>query len=295
MKSYEEFTKEIAETINNRREELFPNFKNVTVELNEVTKSNDEAHIGLIIRKEGSNMAPNIYLEDYYSDFQSGNYTMEEIIGRIVDVRILNDVDGIDIENYTNLSLVRDKISCKLLNAKANELYLADKPHTKFLDLVVMYVVNVSKTMTMPITNDVLEKFGITKATLHKIAMKNLAESASKIESLQDVLKHLVGEDNDLVSEDTGVTVLTNDESKFGANLILDKGVMEAMSKRMGGDFIIIPSSIHEVLVMPMSFGTEGLTDMIRTVNASSVDPVDVLSDHPYVYSAETKKVKTVA
>lgn len=294
MKSYEEFTKEIAETINNRREELFPNFKNVTVELNEVTKSNDEAHIGLVIRKEGSNMAPNIYLEDYYSDFQSGD-TMEEIISRIVDVRILNDVDGIDIENYTNLSLVRDKISCKLLNAKANELYLADKPHTKFLDLVVMYVVNISKTMTMPITNDVLEKFGITKPTLHKIAMKNLAESANKIESLQDVLKHLVGEDNDLASEDTGVTVLTNNESKFGANLILDKGVMEAVSKRMGGDFIIIPSSIHEVLIMPMSFGTEGLTDMIRTVNASSVDPVDVLSDHPYVYSTETKKVKAVA
>lgn len=294
MKSYEEFTKEIAETINNRREELFPNFKNVTVELNDVTKSNDEAHIGLVIRKEGSNMAPNIYLEDYYSDFQSGD-TMEEIIDRIASVRILNDVDGIDIENYTNLSLVRDKISCKLLNAKANELYLADKPHTKFLDLVVMYVINVSKTMTMPITNSVLEQFGITKATLHKIAMKNLAKSASKIESLQDVLKHLVGEDNDLASEDTGVTVLTNDEAKFGANLILDKGVMEAMSKRMGGDFIIIPSSIHEVLVMPMSFGTEGLTDMIRTVNASSVDPIDVLSDHPYVYSAETKKVKTVA
>lgn len=294
MKSYEEFTKEIAETINNRREELFPNFKNVTVELNDVTKSNDEAHVGLVIRKEGSNMAPNIYLEDYYSNFQSGD-TMEEIIDRIASVRILNDVDGIDIENYTNLSLVRDKISCKLLNAKANELYLADKPHTKFLDLVVMYVVNVSKTMTMPITNDVLEKFGITKPTLHKIAMKNLAESANKIESLQDVLKHLVGEDNDLVSEDLGVTVLTNDKSEFGANLILDKGVMEAMSKRMGGDFIIIPSSIHEVLVMPISFGTEGLTDMIRTVNASSVDPVDVLSDHPYVYSAETKKVKAVA
>ena len=294
MKSYEEFTKEIAETINNRREELFPNFKNVTVELNEVTKSNDEAHVGLVIRKEGSNMSPNIYLEDYYSDFQSGD-TMEEIIDRIANVRIHNDSDGIDIENYTNLSLVRDKISCKLLNAKANEIYLADKPHTKFLDLVVMYVINVSKTMTMPITNDVLEKFGITKPTLHKIAMKNLAESVNKIESLQDVLKNLFGVENDLGSEDLGITVLTNDESKFGANLILDKGVMEAMSKRMGGDFIIIPSSIHEVLIMPMSFGTEGLTDMIRTVNASSVEPVDVLSDHPYVYSAETKKVKAVA
>ena len=84
MKSYEEFTKEIAETINNRREELFPNFKNVTVELNEVTKSNDEAHVGLVIRKEGSNMSPNIYLEDYYSDFQSGD-TMEEIIDRIAN------------------------------------------------------------------------------------------------------------------------------------------------------------------------------------------------------------------
>ena len=114
MKSYEEFTKEIAETINNRREELFPNFKNVTVELNDVTKSNDEAHVGLVIRKEGSNMSPNIYLEDYYSDFQSGD-TMEEIIDRIANVRIHNDSDGIDIENYTNLSLVRDKISCKLL------------------------------------------------------------------------------------------------------------------------------------------------------------------------------------
>ena len=294
MKSYEEFINEIVDTITAKREEFFPNFKNVTVEVNKVTKSNDEVRNGLVIRKEGSNIAPNIYLESYYSDYQSGD-AMEDIIDRIVNVRINNDADSIDIEEYTNLSLVRDKISCRLLNAKANKQYLADKPHTKFLDLVVMYVINIDKTSSMPITDRILEQFGITKRKLHKIAMENLEVSASKVQSLQDVLKTLVGESADIASEDLGVTVLTNDECRFGANLILDKKVMEAISKQNGGDFIIIPSSIHEVLIMPMSRGTEGLSDMIRTVNETAVEPVDVLSNHPYVYSAETKKVRSVA
>jgi hypothetical protein len=89
--------------------------------------------------------------------------------------------------------------------------------------------------------------------------------------------------------------VLTNTDGMFGANLLLDKETMQYVSEVLGGDFIILPSSIHEVIILGMANGTDGLTGMINQVNDEVVEDRDVLSNHPYIYSAQTGKIRSVA
>ena len=59
----------------------------------------------------------------------------------------------------------------------------------------------------------------------------------------------------------------------------------------------IIPSSIHEVILLPDS-GKEpdatALKEMIREVNSTQVAPEEILSDNLYYYDATDKRVKIV-
>lgn len=69
--------------------------------------------------------------------------------------------------------------------------------------------------------------------------------------------------------------------------------VLDAFSRKMGNNIYIIPSSIHEVLLVPEFEGIceEELTNMVREVNKCEVDDVDVLSDHVYYYDHMRKSI----
>ena len=59
------------------------------------------------------------------------------------------------------------------------------------------------------------------------------------------------------------------------------------------GDFFILPSSIHELLVVPKQDGMElsDLESMVKEVNATQVAPEEKLSDHVYEYDAKEKEL----
>lgn len=293
---YNEFTQTIADAFTNNGAQYFPSFGNITVALQEITKANDDHRIGLLITREGNKTVPTIYLENFWNMYQNGE-DMEYILNQIADIRIKSDIPDIDPSIIADLSMVRDKITCKVLNIRINGTYLANKPYSKISDLAVVYVVDLGNDMTVAITHDILKQYGITKETLHKIAMKNLAKSTVNFKTMAEMLLEM-GAPKELINEsDSGnmMYVLTNKVGKFGANLILDKATMNMVSQKLGGDFIIIPSSIHEVIILPVSVGTEGLTGMIGSVNLENLAASDVLSTHPYIYSAETKKIRSVA
>ena len=55
------------------------------------------------------------------------------------------------------------------------------------------------------------------------------------------------------------------------------------------GEFFILPSSIHEVLIVPAKPGmtAENLENIVREVNTTQVQLEDKLSDYVYIYSME--------
>ena len=83
--------------------------------------------------------------------------------------------------------------------------------------------------------------------------------------------------------------ILSNKNKVLGACIILDKNMMKTVSDIVGINFYLLPSSIHEWLVVPESpdLTRADLADMVRDVNASVVSQEERLSDNVYTYSLE--------
>ena len=82
--------------------------------------------------------------------------------------------------------------------------------------------------------------------------------------------------------DDMPMYVLTNTKMVFGAGVILYDGMYEKLSRIVGQDFTIIPSSVHETIIVPSEIDCLYLSRIITEVNATVVSQEEVLSDRPY-------------
>ena len=305
MMDFEEFKANVAEQI---RDYLPEKYEDAKVSLNEVTKNNDRQLTGLLIKEEDSNIAPNIYLENFYDQYTDGK-DMESILKDIAEVRVKHELgQDLDVSRITDFDQVKDHVICKLINDEMNQDYLADKPHTAVEDLAVMYAVDLGGDkdgrMTAPITNDLMERYGVSTEELHDIAMYNLSESQIEFKSMRDVMVEMMfpdglREDDPRAlmlppeEETPSMYVLSNSEKINGASAILDSKTMEDISEKLGGDFVVLPSSIHEVIILPVDEDTDRKTleSMVQTINAGEVSPEERLSDHVYMYDSQEKEL----
>lgn len=93
------------------------------------------------------------------------------------------------------------------------------------------------------------------------------------------------------LSNEIPLLVLTTQSMVHGAAAVFIPNVMEQISKKMPEGFFILPSSIHEVMVLPKTLGAsiEALDDMVSSINEMQVDPEDQLSDFAHVYDPDKK------
>lgn len=303
--NYKEFTQQVAKEV---KRFLPEKYDDASVTLQDVTKNNDQQLTGIMIKTEGSNIAPNIYLEGYYEQYQDGK-DFEDIVRDIADVRVRHELNqDFDVSKITDFDQVKDHIICKLVNAEMNAEYLADKPHTQVEDLAVMYAIDLGGgeggKMTAPITNALMEQYGVTTQELHEIALHNLSESQIEFKTMRDVLIDMMFPDgiseNDPRAfmvppeeENPSMYVLSNAERLNGAVALLDAKTMEDISEKLGGDFIVLPSSIHEVIILPKreDMDEQTLRAMVVDVNEGQVAPEERLSNNIYQYSARENRI----
>ena len=93
------------------------------------------------------------------------------------------------------------------------------------------------------------------------------------------------------LSDEIPLLVLTTQSMVHGAAAVFIPEVMEQISKKMPEGFFILPSSIHEVMVLPKTLGAsiEALDEMVSSINEMQVDPEDQLSDFAHVYDPDRK------
>ena len=96
---------------------------------------------------------------------------------------------------------------------------------------------------------------------------------------------------------DLGMHVLTNAQKTDGAAVMFYPGVMDKIEKQMGGKVTIIPSSTHEVIVIPAdaSQSEKEFAEMIAEVNKTEVAVQEILGYRPLVYDEITKEVVPMA
>lgn len=289
--NFRDFCEQVQENIG---EYLPTGYEGAQIKLQKVTKNNDTNLVGLLITKADSNVTPNIYLETFYENYQKGD-TLEEVMQEIARVRVKHEPDrntfSIDVTALSDLEVARDNIRCKLINKAANEEYLVDKPYKEIVDLAIVYLVNCGNNRdgqaNVVVTYNLLKSWGISEDELHEIAMKNLEKNGFEFRTMREVLMEFIGMEDIPEEEMPQMYVLSNSAKINGAVAILDEKLLQDISEKVGGDYIIIPSSIHEVLVVPNNgkMESEEIRAMICDVNSTQVAPDEVLSDHPYIYS----------
>ena len=89
--------------------------------------------------------------------------------------------------------------------------------------------------------------------------------------------------------------VLTNESNLFGAACIIYPNLLQHYAAEAQTDFYILPSSIHEVILLlddEYVQSSEELREMVRETNRMVVDQEEVLSDHIYHYDREKDEIR---
>ena len=74
--------------------------------------------------------------------------------------------------------------------------------------------------------------------------------------------------------------VLSNELNMNGASALLYEGVLDRIGERFSGSFYILPSSLHEVIVVKEGdCDCDSLREIVQTVNRTTLKEKDFLSD----------------
>ncbi len=197
----------------------------------------------------------------------------------------------------------RQRIIYRLVHAGRNQELLEESPHIPLFDLAITFYVLVSKQKdeigSIRITNAWMKVWEVDTTTLLQQAQENTPRIfPAKCCSLRSMLESLIfrtGEpEKDVFSPlPQEICVLTNSHGINGASVWLYPGLLARVAAR-SGDFYILPSSIHELLVVPRSMGMprEEMSAMVRQVNRECVEEEEFLSDHIYFYEKEADRVQ---
>lgn len=274
-----------------------------SVELREVQKNNGVILQGLMIRREQENMMPTIYLNSFLKAYEEG-VTFADIIRKIVTV-YREDAVGkqIDISFFTDFEKVKDRICFRLINRDKNRSFLEKVPYIPVLDLAACFYYaydgNGVQNGMIPIYNNHMSAWNVTDRELFACAVKNTPKlfpcDIMPMESaLEELLEELQADVRQHLAREIPMLILTNAGKTYGACCILYPKVLEQLAERVDGDYYLIPSSVHEFILLLVDQGrsAEELKEMIVEVNSTELTPEEILSDQLYLYSSQERCVK---
>ena len=300
---------EFKETVKNEVKEFLPeNFHTADIKLKVFEKNNNVRLTGLII-ESACNMSPTIYIDNFYKKYQDGT-DINIILQEIAKIRMEYDVtDDFDVTTVTDFNKCRNKIMPRLIGAEENSEILKVRPHIRIEDLAVTFCIDLGENkdglMSVPVQFELMETWNVTADQLYEIALENLTKAdigvftpmreilfAGMLSELKEICHGDEEEARrklDQMIPDNNLWVLTNKRRVNGANMLLDRSVMEDVIKEVGTDFFILPSSIHECIILPTDSGMDSqqLEAMVCEVNETQVEKEERLSNSVYHYTLE--------
>ena len=275
------------------------------VSLKDITKNNDTMLKGLMILERDTSLCPTIYMEEPYDRYSQGE-PLEEIEDNILRCYQEKRMEEeFDLGFFKKWETAKERIVYKLVSRDRNKELLREVPYREILDLAVVFECYLGKReaghAVIPINNGHIKAWGVTADELYAVAVKNTPElMGCRSYNMEELVREIRGIGADSLPDrggpkrgDMPMYLLTNEHKYHGAGCILYSSLLEELADEWECDICIIPSSIHETLLIPMymSMGCERMTQMIREVNQTHLEPEEVLSDHAYQFCRETGKI----
>ena len=302
MKTYEEFTEMMLEKI---PEYMPEEMQMYGFELRPIPKTNGIMLDGIVMScpdRPSEFVSPIIYPAEFYRLYSEGGQPEETILNHAA--KIFRDSMG--TLSKPMISDIRDvsKWIPVIVNTEKNRELLQHCPHRRFgkTDCSVMYKALLTGQSfgdgIASVTNEMAEYAGVTEPEIFEMAKDNLNDRIPVVVKDFEKLMETNGMPIiDLLSNEpitADVVLVSNYDGYYGAGMIVDSEVLEKLSERMNGNLIIIPSSIHEVLVSRenMKESRMGIKDMetiLQEINKNEVSEKDFLSDHVFLYDRKEK------
>lgn len=279
------------------------------VQLNDVRKTNGIVLKGLTITQGNCNISPTIYLNNHFTDYVSGKSTLSDIINTVLDTYNRNKIGQcVDMRFFLNYGDIKERVIYKLINTERNKELLEDIPHIEFMDLSIVFQCLVSQDelglSSILIHNSHLKLWGVSAKELYEVAKENTPRLLKyEIKGMAEVLCSIMQEEssNQFDSDDCMMNlsnnilmyVLSNRYKVEGAACILYPHVLSDFADTIGSNLYIIPSSIHEVLLLPAENDAEftEIKSMIKEINDTQVSAEELLSYSLYYFDKKTGKI----
>lgn len=281
MLNIEQFTAQIVELI---KDNLCEKYGDCSVELVTVPKNNGVVLRGFTVKFNNENIAPILYLDKAYETYVEG-----EEIGKLakeatemVIASRTKVLPSFDKDLIYNFDKVVDKIVPVVVNGEKNEwLDSRNIPSRCIADGLRVYLkINLESVdngiPSIKVSNIMLKNWGVTFEAALDIAKSNIEPT---LKSMGEVLG---------IGNIDPFYVLTTTDKICGAAAVLDEVEMDRIYEKLG-EYYVLPSSIHEVLVLPKEGAPEPqlLREMIHDINITEVSNEDYLSDYLYAYNPD--------
>jgi hypothetical protein len=248
----------------------------------------------------------NLPIEKFFEAYDDGmNYNA--VVDKAVDVTLkgFEQAPIVDVAAFGDYEQMKDKLVMEVVSSEANKEMLETVPHKDIEDMAVVYRFvlesNDESRASVLVTNRMMENMGITAEQLHADAVENAPQlKPLEIKGMGEVVAEMMGMTKEEASQMGIIPFDPSEEKMFvasvpdkihGAGVLAYQDFMDQASERVGGDFFILPSSIHELLIVPDDghVKLEDLKGMVKEVNETQVDPKDRLTDSVYHYDSQAK------
>lgn len=305
--SLQDFASYVADNIKDYMPE---EYRDAEVSIREVVKDNDTRLMAVDVRRSDERIVPSVYINEMYNSYIGGE-DLDWLVKNAADTRIRNDAENLlDSRIVTNSIMdyetAKQNLVISICYTEWNRERMEGKvgrqvgEFTEFYRVAVNLDPDKERTYSsVVVTEDILEMWGISEEQLHADAL--LAEDARTpgLYSMDDLITEFATglepanlfdmDDPDAVGRSVPMFCLSTADKVNGAALMLRDDILSKAGEILEDNYFILPSSVHEVLLMPENtgFDPESLGDMVSSINQEQVMPQERLSDHVHYYDRE--------
>ena len=272
--------------------------------INHVIKNNSVELDGICLHRAGDTLSPTVYLNHFYEEYLEGR-PLHSILSEIA-ATLSSEVPELEVNTslYDNYDAIRHQIIFRFVNYERNEELLTSCPYLPFCDLAITFRWLVhsdsSGIASALITNKEMELWNITLEELYQTASINTRRLfPATIQPIQQLLSEYLDKDADIqelldqTPDELQLFILSNEPRINGSTSMIYDGILADFAKKIKKDLYILPSSIHEVLLMPATKEIEeqALLNLVRDANRTVVGLPDILSDSIYRFDSKHNRI----
>lgn len=281
--------------------------EDIEVKYTEMVKANDMRMHGLMLTPRGDIGGRTVYLDDLFDRHEDGedmDVLKDEIILRC-ECGLEAGAPPLAAALELDFESVRPRLTVRLLGVRNNISYMAERPYIDVgSGLALIAVINsepaAMSEWVIAVTNDLLkEHIGCDKETLLTAALRNTMKiEPPMLMSLEEhmysnLVRHVDTPDyltQEIAPERLhGPFMLTNTSSFQGAAALFYPGVMERIADVFGCGYYVLPSSIHELIILPdiTEPDVDGLRATVIEANTTVISREELLAWDVFHYDPE--------